>query len=144
VQGMTIVQLMPSKTRDSIRVNREFDSNEIDKSDSQNEKHFEQRISPLDGRTIDLSDGYENTDDSIRVNRDLIQMKLTKVIDNLKNKMNKEFQHWMESQLIEVMNLKMQMIQFVSIVNVIQMKWMKVIYMMKNKRNKEFQHLMEV
>jgi hypothetical protein len=53
---------------DSIRVNREFDSNEIDKSDLQFEKHDEQRISTLDGITIDLSDKYENTFDSIRVN----------------------------------------------------------------------------
>jgi hypothetical protein len=30
---------------DSIRDNREFDSNEIDESDSQNEKHDEPRIS---------------------------------------------------------------------------------------------------
>jgi hypothetical protein len=57
--------------------------------------------------------------------------------------MNKDFQHWMESQLIEVMKLKMQMIQFVSIVILIQMKSMKVNNNMKNISNKEFQHLME-
>jgi hypothetical protein len=34
--------------------------------------------------------------------------------------------------LIEVMKMKMQMIQFVSIVNWIQMKSMKVIYKTKN------------
>jgi hypothetical protein len=38
---------------DSIRVNRELDSNEIDKSDLQSEKHSEQRISTLDGIIID-------------------------------------------------------------------------------------------
>jgi hypothetical protein len=32
--------------------------------------------------------------------------------------------HWMESQLIEVMNMKMHRIQFVLIVNLIQMKLM--------------------
>jgi hypothetical protein len=49
-------------------------------------------------------------------------MKLMKVIYKMKNMMNKAFQHWMESKLIEVMNMKMQMIQFVSIVNSIQIK----------------------
>jgi hypothetical protein len=70
-------------------------------------------------------------------------MKLMKVIDNLQNIPNKEFQHSMESELIEVMNLQMQMIQFVPIVNLIQMKVMKVIDNMKNILNKEFQHWME-
>jgi hypothetical protein len=45
-----------------------------------------------------------------------------------KNMMIKEFQHFMEFQLSEVMkmNMKMQMIQFESIVNLIQRKLMKV------------------
>jgi hypothetical protein len=38
---------------DSIRVNREFNSNVIDESDLQFEKHFEQRISTLLGIKID-------------------------------------------------------------------------------------------
>jgi hypothetical protein len=38
---------------DSIRVNREFDSNVMDSSDLQQEKHFEHRISTLRGITID-------------------------------------------------------------------------------------------
>jgi hypothetical protein len=37
---------------DSIRVNREFDSNEIDESDLQFQKHDEQRISTFDGINI--------------------------------------------------------------------------------------------
>jgi hypothetical protein len=37
----------------------------------------------------------------------------------------------------------MQMIQFVSILNLIQMKLMKVICMMKNMMKKEFQHFVE-
>jgi hypothetical protein len=41
------------------------------------------------------------------------------------------------------MKMKMQMIQFVSVVNLIRMKLMKVIYMMKNISNKEFRHWME-
>jgi hypothetical protein len=41
----------------------------------------------------------------------------------------------MESQLIEVMILKMHSIQFALIVNVIQMKWMKAIYSRKNMMN---------
>jgi hypothetical protein len=43
-----------------------------------------------------------------------------KVIYNLKNIMIQEVQQSMESQLIEVMNLKMHVIQFVSIVNLDQ------------------------
>jgi hypothetical protein len=52
---------------DSIRVNREFDSNEIDESDLQSEKQFESRISTFLGIMIDSSDENENTSDSIRV-----------------------------------------------------------------------------
>jgi hypothetical protein len=46
---------------------------------------------------------------------------------------------WMKSQLIEVMNMKMQMIQFVPIGNLIQMKAMKMIYKVKNISNKALQ-----
>jgi hypothetical protein len=61
------------------------------------------------------------------------QMKLMKVIDIAKNMMNKEFQHFVESQLIQVSNMmKIHMIQFVSSLNLIQMKLMKVIYNVKN------------
>jgi hypothetical protein len=38
---------------DSIRINREFDSNVIDKSELQYEKHFDPRISTLSGISID-------------------------------------------------------------------------------------------
>jgi DNA-directed RNA polymerase beta' subunit len=67
-------------------------------------------------------------------------MKWMKVIDTLKNMMSQEVQHGLESQLIEVMNLKMHMIQFGVIVNLIQMKRMKVIHSMKNTMNQEFQY----
>jgi hypothetical protein len=53
---------------DSIRVKREFDSNVIDESNLQDEKHFDPRISTLRGIVIDLSDDDENANDSIRVN----------------------------------------------------------------------------
>jgi hypothetical protein len=43
----------PYNADDSIRVNRELDSNEIDESDLQFEKHNEQRISTFDGIKID-------------------------------------------------------------------------------------------
>jgi hypothetical protein len=49
----------------------------------------------------------------------------------------------MESQLIQVMILKMQTIQFALIVNLIQMKSMKVIYTRENMMNQEFQHCLE-
>jgi hypothetical protein len=40
---------------DSIRVNRECDSNVIDESDLQSEKHFDPRIATLRGIKIDWS-----------------------------------------------------------------------------------------
>jgi hypothetical protein len=43
-------------TSDSIRVKCEFDSNVIDESDSQNEKHFHPRISTLFRIMIDARD----------------------------------------------------------------------------------------
>jgi serine/threonine protein kinase len=66
-----------------------------------------------------------------------------KVIDNMKNRMNKEFQHCVESELIEVMNFQMQMIQFVSLVDLIQRIWMKIIHNLKNMMNKQFQNSVE-
>jgi hypothetical protein len=42
-----------SNAFDSIRVNLEFDSNEIDESDRQNEKHDEPRISTVFGIKMD-------------------------------------------------------------------------------------------
>jgi hypothetical protein len=55
---------------DSIRVNREFDSNEIDESDSHRSKHDDPKISTFRGISIDSSDDDENADDSIRVKRE--------------------------------------------------------------------------
>jgi hypothetical protein len=68
VEGITTTIFRPSNAFDSIRANCEFDSNEIDESDSQDEKHEEQRISTFLGIMIDRSDEDENADDSIRVN----------------------------------------------------------------------------
>jgi hypothetical protein len=45
----------------------EFDSNEIDKSDLQCEKHFVRKISILFGIKIDSSDDSQNASDSICV-----------------------------------------------------------------------------
>jgi hypothetical protein len=53
-------------TLDSIRTKLEFDSNVIDESDLQFEKHFDPRMWTLLGIKIDWSDEYENTLDSIR------------------------------------------------------------------------------
>jgi hypothetical protein len=54
VRGITIDwRDVHENADDSIRVNREFDSNEIDESDVHSEKHDEQRISTLRGITID-------------------------------------------------------------------------------------------
>jgi hypothetical protein len=51
-----------------------------------------------------------------------IQMKLMKVIHNMKNILIEQFQHCLESWLIEVMICKMLLIQFISTVNTIQRK----------------------
>jgi hypothetical protein len=67
-----------------------------------------------------------------------------KVIHNLKNKMIQEFQHSVESKLIEVMKMKMLPIQFVSSVDLIQMWLMKVICNIKNMLIQEFQHSLEL
>jgi hypothetical protein len=66
-------------------------------------------------------------------------MKWMKVIYIIENMMNQQFQYCAESQLIEVMILKMHAIQFALIVNLIQMKSMKVIHIVKNMMNQEFQ-----
>jgi hypothetical protein len=59
------------------------------------------------------------------------------------NVINKEFQHFVESQLIEVRMTKMHLIQFASILNLIQMKLMKVSHRLQNMMNKEFRHFVE-
>jgi hypothetical protein len=52
-------------------------------------------------------------------------------------------EHSVESQLIEVLNLKMSDIQLVSIENLIQMKLMTMKHRMKNNANEEPQHYTE-
>jgi hypothetical protein len=56
----------------------------------------------------------------------------------MENMINKEFQDFVEFQLIEGGKTKMRLIEFVSILNLIPMKVMKVIYMMKNLMNTNF------
>jgi hypothetical protein len=72
VEGITTEGTDASKSaRASIRFKSEFDSNEIDESDSHLRKHDEQRISTLRGILIDSSEDPEdpeNADDSIRFN----------------------------------------------------------------------------
>jgi hypothetical protein len=53
VEPKLIEVMILQNADDSIRVNRELDSNEIDENDQQNKKHFEQRTSTLRGITID-------------------------------------------------------------------------------------------
>jgi hypothetical protein len=72
-----------------------------------------------------------------------IQMKLMKMIDTLKNTPIQELQHCSESKLIQVMKMKMPVIQFVFIVKVIQTKLMKMMYSMQNNSIQEFQHCLE-
>jgi hypothetical protein len=53
-----------------MRFSCEFDSNEIDVSKPQEEKHDDSSISTLLGITIAQSDESENALDSIRINRE--------------------------------------------------------------------------
>jgi hypothetical protein len=63
------------------------------------------------------------------------------VDSNVKNMMNKEFEHDEELLLIREKNSnKMHLIRCVSIPNQFQMKSMKVIRNMKNMMKKEFEH----
>jgi hypothetical protein len=66
-----------------------------------------------------------------------------KVIDKMRNMMVQEFQHFVEFQLIQAMNLKMHMIQFDSIVSLIQIKLLKVNHKMRNVMLQEFQHFVD-
>jgi hypothetical protein len=59
---------MKTNADDSMRINREFDSDEIDESDLQFEKHDYPRNSTFRGISIDVSDEYEKANDSIRIN----------------------------------------------------------------------------
>jgi hypothetical protein len=59
------------------------------------------------------------------------------------NMMIPECQHSVECQLIEVMTMKVYLIQFDSIVNLISIKSMKVIHNNKNLMIREFQHSVE-
>jgi hypothetical protein len=67
---MIIARFSPSNARDSIRLNCEAESNEIDESDSHSEKQCDLRISTSRGIKIDGSDEFENADDSIRTKRE--------------------------------------------------------------------------
>jgi hypothetical protein len=58
------------KASERICFNDEGDSNEIDESESQNEKHDDPRISTEHGIKIDSNFDDENADDSIRFNDD--------------------------------------------------------------------------
>jgi hypothetical protein len=72
-----------------------------------------------------------------------IQMKLMKVTRKMKNMPVQEFQHDMESQLIQVSRMKTRLIQFVAMMMVIQMKLMKMRSNLKNMTIQGFQHDME-
>jgi hypothetical protein len=86
---------------DSIRVNREFDSNKIDESDLQFKKHSEQRISGLGGIIIDWSDYDENADDWIQINRDFDSNKIHESDSQFENRINNNLKtpcntHWLK------------------------------------------------
>jgi hypothetical protein len=70
VGSKTRPTLVPAKGVTPILFNCESDSNDIDESDRQDEKHDEPRISKFRGIKIDVSEESENIDDSIRCNRE--------------------------------------------------------------------------
>jgi hypothetical protein len=59
-------------------------------------------------------------------------MKLMKVIYKMRNMMIQEFQHSAECQWIEVMKMKMHMIQFDSIANLIQTREIELLCILQN------------
>jgi hypothetical protein len=59
-------------------------------------------------------------------------MKLMKVICNLRNMMIREFQHFVEFQLIEVTTIQTQMIQFDLIPRIIQMRMIELFCILQN------------
>jgi hypothetical protein len=68
-------------------------------------------------------------------------VKLMQQIATLRGRMIQEFEHSVESQLIEVMKMKMTMlrIQLALIVNLIQMKQIRMIDTLQNMKIQEFQ-----
>jgi hypothetical protein len=56
---------------DSIRVNREFDPNEIDEGDEHCDKYNNPSVSTFRGISIDSRAEHENALDSTRLNREL-------------------------------------------------------------------------
>jgi hypothetical protein len=127
------------RTSDSIDVSRELDSNLIDEGDLENEKQFEQRVIeyPMEWRLIEVMKMFSIYFVSVL---NLIQIKLLKVMDKIRNNLIQEFQHCMESELIEGMMMKMLLIQFVSNVNLIQMWLMKEVYSVINSLIQESQY----
>jgi hypothetical protein len=117
----------PENANDSIRVKCEFDSNVIDESNLQHEKHSNPIISTLFGIIIDSTDEDEIANDSIRVKCEFDSNVIDESNLQHENILKQEFEHFWESQLIEVMKMQMHLIRFVSIGNLIQMKLMKVI-----------------
>jgi hypothetical protein len=64
-EGTITENQTPANAQGSRRFNLEYDSNEIDESESQREKHDDPRISTFRGISIDRSDEDENANDSI-------------------------------------------------------------------------------
>jgi hypothetical protein len=127
----------------SIRFNLEFDSNEIDESDPQKEKHPQQRISTSCGLTIDSTDDDENAHDSIHVNRE----SHSNEIDQSDLQQEKHFErrismfHGIMIDRRDDHEKASDSIRSVSIL--IQMKSIKVIETPKNTQNKEFEQFVE-
>jgi hypothetical protein len=66
-----------------------------------------------------------------------IDMTLAKLIDMMEKKVSTAFHYFVESQLIQVRNLKKHKTQFVLILNLIYVKLTKVIEMSKTRMNRE-------
>jgi hypothetical protein len=84
---------------DSIRVKCEFDSNAIEESEEQLKKHFDPTISTFLGIKIDWRDENETLQIQFVSSVNLIQMRLMKVIDKMRNISIQKFQYSLQCQL---------------------------------------------
>jgi hypothetical protein len=82
-----------------------------------------------------------NTTDSFHANLRFDSIELDESEEQMKSTLIREFKQWKELQLIEIVNVKMHLKQFASIVHLIQMRLMKVTYKMKSLTNQRVEQL---
>jgi hypothetical protein len=101
--------------------------------------HFEDEVSTMVKNDESICDKHDrSTDHSQKQMYHSNSQSRLMIISQGKKENHRCIEYCVESKLIEVMKMKMQTIQFVSIVNLIQMKLMKVSDMTKSLTSKEF------